>query len=48
MFVTGTVDEIRSLVIYENEVELLTNVLPSTPVELDKQHLVVLLETVKF
>ena len=48
MFVTGTVDEICSLAISENEVELLANVLPSTPVELDKQHLVLPLETVKF
>ena len=28
VFVTGTVDEIHLLVISENEVELLTNVLP--------------------
>ena len=48
VFVTGTVDEIHLLVISENEVELLTNVLPWTPVELAKQHLILLLETVKF
>ena len=48
VFVTETVDEIHFLVIYENEVELLTNVLPWTPVELAKQHLILLLETVKF
>ena len=39
VFVTGTVDEIHLLVISENEVELLTNVLPWTPVKLAKQHL---------
>ena len=44
VFVAGTVDEIHLLVISENEVELLTNVLPWTPVELAKQHL---LEKVK-
>ena len=48
VFVTETVDEIHFLVIYENEVELLTNVLPWTPVEPAKQHLILLLETVKF
>ena len=48
VFVTGTVDEIHLLVISENEVELLTNVLPWTPVELAKQHLILLLEKVKF
>ena len=48
VFVTGTVDEIHLLVISGNEVELLTNVLPWTPVELAKQHLILLLETVKF
>ena len=48
VFVTETVDEIHLLVIYENEVELLTNVLPWTPVEPAKQHLILLLETVKF
>ena len=47
-FVTETVDEIHLLAIYENEVELLTNVLPWTPVEPAKQHLILLLETVKF
>ena len=48
MFVTGTADEIHLLVISENEVKLLTNVLPQTPVELAKQRLILLLETVKF
>ena len=48
VFVTGTVDEIHLLVISENEVELLTNVLPWTPLELAKQHLILLLEKVKF
>ena len=48
VFATETVDEIHFLVIYENEVELLTNVLPWTPVEPAKQHLILLLETVKF
>ena len=47
VFVTGCVNE-HLLVISENEVELLTNVLPWTPVELAKQHLILLLETVKF
>ena len=47
-FVTETVDEIHLLIIYENEVELLTNVLPWTPVEPAKQHLILLLKTVKF
>ena len=47
-FVTGTVDKIHLLVIPENEVELLNNVLPWTPVELAKQHLILLLGTVKF
>ena len=32
----------------ENDVELLTNVLPWTPVERTKQYLILLLETVKF
>ena len=48
MFVTGTVDEMHLSVISANDVELLTNVLPWTPVELAKQHLIWLLETVKF
>ena len=48
MFVTGTVDHIHLVVISENEVELLTNVLPWTPVKLAKQHLILLLEIVKF
>ena len=48
VFVTGTVDKTALLVISENEVELLTNVLPWTPVELAKQYLILLLETVKF
>ena len=48
MFVTGTVDKTHLLVILENEVELLTNVLPWTPVELAKQYLTLLLETGKF
>ena len=47
VFVTETVDEINLLVISENVVELLTNVLPWTRVELGKQHLILLLETVK-
>ena len=46
--VTWTEDEILLLVISENGVELLTNVLPWTPVEPVKQHLILLLETVKF
>ena len=46
--VTWTEDEILLLVISENRVELLTNVLPWTPVEPVKQHLILLLETVKF
>ena len=45
-FVTGTVDEIHLLVILEYEVELLTNVLNRTPVELVKQHLILQLGTV--
>ena len=48
VFVTGNVDKIYLLVISENEVELLTNILPRTPAELAKQHLILLLETVKF
>ena len=48
VFATGTVDEIYLLVISENKVELLTNVLPWTPVKLAKQHLILLLEIVKF
>ena len=48
VFVTETVDEIHFLVICENEVGLLTNVLPWTPVDPAKQHLILLLETVKF
>ena len=48
VFVTGTVDKTHLLVISENEVEWLTNVLPWTPVEFDKQHLLLLLEAVKF
>ena len=48
VFVTGTVDEIHLLEISENEVELLINVLPWTPIEFAKQHLILLLETVKF
>ena len=47
MFVTGTVDKIHLLVISENEVELLANVLPWTLVAFAKQHLILLLETVK-
>ena len=46
--VTWTEDEVLLLVISENGVELLTNVLPWTPVEPVKQHLILLLETVKF
>ena len=46
--VTWTEDEILLLVISENGIELLTNVLPWTPVEPVKQHLILLLETVKF
>ena len=48
VFVKWTVDEIILLVISENELELLANVLPWTPAELAKQHLILLLETVKF
>ena len=48
VLLTGTVDKIHLLVISENEVELLTNVLPWTPVELANQHLILLQETVKF
>ena len=48
VFVTGTVDEIHLFVIPENEVELLTNAWPWAPVEFAKQHLILLLETVKF
>ena len=48
VLVKGTVDEIHLLVISENEVELLTNVLPWTPAELAKQHLILPLEKVKF
>ena len=48
VLVTGTVDEIHLLVISENKVELFTDALPWTPVELARQHLVLLLETVKF
>ena len=47
MFVTGTADKTHLFVISENEVELLTNVLPWTPVELAKQYLILLLKTVK-
>ena len=47
VFVTGSEDEIHLIVISENEVELLTNALLWTPVELAKQHLILLLETVK-
>ena len=39
-----TVDKKDLLVVSENEVELLTNVLPWTRVELVKQHLILLLE----
>ena len=39
-------DEIYLLVILEYEVELLTNVLNRTPVELVKQHLILQLGTV--
>ena len=35
-FVTGTVDKTKLLVISENEVQLLTNVLPWTPFEVAK------------
>ena len=45
--VTGTVDKTHLLVISENEVQLLTNVLLSTPVKFAKQHLILPLETVK-
>ena len=48
VFVTGTVDKTHLLVVSENEVQLLTNVLPWTPVEPAKQYLSLLLETVKF
>ena len=41
VFITGTADK-------THDVELLTNVLPWTPVELVKQYLILLLETVKF
>ena len=47
VFVTGSEDEIHLIVISENEAELLTNALLWTPVELAKQHLILLLETVK-
>ena len=43
-FVIGTADEIHLLVTFESEVELLPNVLLWTPVELSKQHLILLLE----
>ena len=48
VFVTGTVYETHLLVISGNELELLSNALPWTPVELAKQDLILLLETVKF
>ena len=48
VFVIGTVHEIHFLVISGNEVELLSNALLWTPVELAKQQLILLLETVKF
>ena len=41
VFITGTADK-------THDVELLTTVLPWTPVELAKQYLILLLETVKF
>ena len=42
VFVTGTVDKMHVIVISENEVELLTIVLPWTPVKLAEQHLILL------
>ena len=48
VFATGTIDKTHLLVIPENEVQLLTNVLPSTPVGFAKQYLILLLEIVKF
>ena len=48
MFVTRTVDKTHLFAISENEVELLTDVLPWTPVELAKQYLILLLEIEKF
>ena len=47
VFVTGTVDKTHLLVMSENEIELLTNV-PNYLVQLAKQYLILLLETVKF
>ena len=47
VFVTGTVDKIHLLVISENEVELLSNVLPWTLIAFAKQHVILLLGTVK-
>ena len=41
VFITGTSDK-------THDAELLTNVLPWTPVELAKQYSILLLETVKF
>ena len=48
VFVTGTVDKTHLLVISENKVQLLTNVLLSTPVEFAKRYLISLLETVTY
>ena len=48
MFVRETVDKTHLLVMSQNDVKLLSNnFLPWTPVELAKQHLFLLLETVK-
>ena len=48
MLVPGTVDKTHLLVMSGNEAEFPTNVLLWTPVELAKQYLILLLETVKF
>ena len=48
MFIRGTLDKTHLLLISENEVELLTNVLPWTSDELAKEYLILLLETVNF
>ena len=44
VLVTGTVNKTHLLVTSENKVQLLTNALPSTPVEFAKQYLILLLE----
>ena len=48
VIVTETIDKIHLLALSEYEVELLTKVLPWTKVDFVKQHLILLLATVKF